>query len=397
MSKPSELIYLDHAATTPMRPEVLTLLQDLQSNLYGNASSIYSVGREARHVLDEAREIVARCIGATPAEIFFTSGGTESDNWALRGIARALAHKGKHIITTAIEHHAVLHPCQALAKEGYRITYLPVDEWGQVRPEDLEAAITEETILVSIMAANNEIGTLQKIQELGTICRNRQVLFHSDMVQAAGAIAIDMATLPVDLASFSSHKLYGPKGVGALYVRRGIRLRNLLEGGAQERTKRPGTENVPAIRAFAEAFALAVEELESNRARLLPLRARMIEQLSQIPHSRLNGHPEERLPNNVNFSFEFIEGESILLLLDSLGICCSSGSACTSGSLDPSHVLLAIGLPHEIAHGSVRATLGHSTTEEQVDRFCTALANIVQRLRDMSPLYDDFLRQNSAT
>lgn len=389
----SKVTYLDHAATTPIRPEALAILQDLQSHLYGNASSIYSVGRQAKTQLDEAREIIAGVIHAQPNEVFFTSGGTESDNWALRGAAAAYAHKGKHIITTGIEHHAIFHTCQRLAKEGYDVTYLPVDEYGRVDPETLRRALRPDTILVSIMAANNEIGTLQPLKALAEVAHEQGALFHSDAVQAGGAIPLDMQALGLDLCSFSSHKMYGPKGVGALYVRRGLRLRNLLEGGAQERNKRPGTENVPAIRAFAECFRLSQEEMPQESKRLIELRDHLIDQaLKRIPHSRLNGHPVERLPNNVNLSFEFIEGESILLLLDSMGFCCSSGSACTSGSLDPSHVLLSIGLPHEIAHGSVRATLGHETTLEAVDRFVDALEAIVKRLRDMSPLYDDYLK-----
>lgn len=396
MKHPEKITYFDHAATTPIRPEVLEAMTEVLSSVYGNASSIYSVGREAKHLLDQARDQVARCIHADSAEIFFTSGGSESDNWAIKGVAKAYAHKGKHIITTSIEHHAVLHTCQVLAKEGFEITYLPVDEYGIVSVEDLAKAIRPDTILVSIMTANNEIGSLQPVAEIGALCREKQVLFHTDAVQAGGAIPIDVKEMKIDLCSFSAHKMHGPKGVGALYVRRGVRLKNLIDGGAQERTKRAGTENLAGIVGFAKAFTLAVEEMDEVSKREAAIRDRMITRvLETIPYSRLNGHRTLRLPNNCNFSFEFIEGESMLLLLDSLGYCCSSGSACTSGSLDPSHVLLAIGLPHEIAHGSLRVSLGRINTMEEVEPFVLALAKIVERLREMSPLYDDFLKQQA--
>lgn len=395
MSKAQKITYYDHAATTPIRPEVLAVMTELLTSVYGNASSIYSLGQEAKNRLDEAREVVANCIHAQkPREIFFTSGGSEADNWALKGVAKAYAHKGKHIITTTIEHHAILHTCQALSKEGYEITYLPVDEGGRISLQQLEKAIRPDTILVSIMAANNEIGTIQPLKEIGELCRSKKVLFHSDTVQAAGAIPLDVQEMKIDLCSFSAHKMYGPKGVGALYVRDGVRLANLIDGGAQERMRRAGTENLASIAGFAKAFELAVQEMPEKTAKLLAIRNEICKQvLEKIPYSRLNGDPVNRLPNNLNFSFEFIEGESMLLLLDSLGYCCSSGSACTSGALDPSHVLLAIGLPHEIAHGSLRISLGSSNTLEEVDAFVDALAAIVSRLRTMSPLYDDFLNK----
>lgn len=397
MSDLTKITYYDHAATTPVRPEVLTVMTEQLANNYGNASSIYSIGRQSKKSLDEAREVVASCIGALPAEVFFTSGGSEADNWALKGVAKAYVNKGKHIITTAIEHHAILHTCQSLAQEGYEITYLSVDETGLVRLDELEKAIRPDTILVSIMAANNEIGTIQPLAEIGALCRSKNVLFHTDAVQAAGAIPLNMKEMNIDLCSFSSHKMYGPKGVGALFIRRGLRLKNLIDGGGQERTKRAGTENIAGIVGFAKAFELATLEMAATTAKLDEIRNKIIHDvLAAIPYSRLNGHPTKRLPNNINFSFEFIEGESLLLLLDALGYCCSSGSACTSGSLDPSHVLLAIGLPHEIAHGSLRVTLGHDNNLEEVDTFVAALAKIVQRLRDMSPLYDDFLKNQKA-
>jgi len=390
-------IYLDHAATTPVRPEVLEVMLPVFSQTFGNPSSFYKTGRDARHALEDARNIIARCIHADPSEIYFTSCGTESDNWAIKGAARALQNKGRHIITSKIEHHAVLHSCEALAGQGYDITYLDVDAGGLVDPEAVRAAIRPDTILVSIMMANNEIGTLEPIGSIAEICREKKVLFHSDAVQAAGAIPIDVREPCADMLSFSGHKLYAPKGVGALYIRRGVRLANFMDGGAQERNRRGGTENVASIVGFARAFELAAAEMDENRRRLTGLRDPFIKAvLERIPHTRLNGHPSIRLPNNINLSFEFIEGESILLLLDHYGYECSSGSACTSGSLDPSHVLLAIGLPHEIAHGSLRVTLGKSTTKEDLDALVEDLAVIVQRLRDMSPLYDDFKKNSQS-
>jgi cysteine desulfurase len=392
MSK-RERVYLDYAATTPVRQEVLDVMLDIYKNEYGNPSSFYQEGQKAAKIVSNARDTVAACIGAQASEVYFTSCGTESDNWAIKGAAASLASKGKHIITSKIEHHAVIHPCEALAKQGYEITWIEVDQDGLVNPDDVRSAIRPDTILVTIMMANNEIGTVQPIGEIGKICKEKKVLFHTDAVQAAGALKIDVKDLNVDLMSFSGHKIYAPKGVGALYIRKGVRIANLLDGGAQEKNKRGGTENVAAIAGFAKAFELATTELEENSAKLSELRDSLMNQiLAEIPYARINGHKSKRLPNNVNISFEFIEGESILLMLDFSGYSCSSGSACTSGSLDPSHVLLAIGLPHEIAHGSLRVTFGKDSKQEHVDNLVKDLKEIVKKLRDMSPLYSDFLK-----
>jgi len=381
--------YLDHAATTPVRPEVLAAMQPIFTEIYGNPSSFYQTGQLAKRRLDEARATIAACIGAKPTEIFFTSGGSEADNWAIKGTASRYAAKGRHLITTSIEHHAVLHSMEALQRQGYEITILPVDNFGLVDPEAVRAAIRPDTTLVSIIMANNEIGTIQPIAEIGKICREAKVLFHTDAVQAAGAISINVSELNVDMMSFSGHKFYSPKGVGFLYIRTGVRIDNLIDGGSQERNRRAGTENMPSIVGMAKAFELATAEIETNACQLSGMRDALIDSvLERIPFTRLNGHPTQRLPNNANFSFEFIEGESILLMLDHLGFECSSGSACTSGSLDPSHVLLAIGLPHEIAHGSLRVTFGKSNTVEDVPRLVDALVGIVDRLRQMSPLYE---------
>jgi cysteine desulfurase len=386
-------IYLDHAATTPVRAEVLSAMLPVFSNIFGNPSSFYKDGRDAFHALEEARATIARCINADSGEIFFTSCGTESDNWAIKGVADAHQAKGRHIITSVIEHHAVLHTCDALEKHGYEITRLPVDNDGLVDPEAVRAAIRPDTILVTIMMANNEIGVIEPVEEIAAICREKKVIFHSDAVQAAGAIPIDVRLLGADMLSFSGHKLYAPKGVGVLFIRKGVRIANFFDGGAQERKRRGGTENVPSIVGMAKAFELAFAEMPENSARLAGLRDTLIAGiLEKIPHTRLNGHPTRRLPNNANFSFQFIEGESILLMLDHYGYECSSGSACTSGSLDPSHVLLAIGLPHEIAHGSLRVTFGHTNTLDDVHALIEDLIYIVQRLRDMSPLYEDYLK-----
>jgi cysteine desulfurase len=391
-------IYLDHAATTPVRPEVVEAMLPILTENFGNPSSFYQHGRDAKRALEDARARIATCLSADPAEIYFTSCGTESDNWAIKGAAQTLQAKGRHIITSKIEHHAVLHSCQALEKQGFEVTYLDVDGDGLVDPAAVLAALRPDTILVTIMMANNEIGTIEPIGEIAAICHEHKVLFHSDAVQAAGALPIDVRQLRVDMMSFSGHKLYAPKGVGVLYIRKGLRIANFMDGGAQERNRRGGTENVASIAGLARAFELATAELEENAARLSGLRDTLIHGiLERIPHARLNGHPTMRLPNNVNLSFQFIEGESILLMLDHLGFECSSGSACTSGSLDPSHVLLAIGLPHEIAHGSLRVTFGHMNTPEQVQKLIDDLVMIVQRLRDMSPLYDDFLKQQKQT
>jgi cysteine desulfurase len=382
-------VYLDHAATTYTKREVLEEMLPYFTETYGNPSSIHSYGREARKALDFARECTARAFNAEPSEIFFTGGGSEADNWAIKGAALANRKKGTHIITTAIEHHAVLHTCQYLEKMGFKVTYLPVDEYGLVTPEQVRQAITDETILITIMFANNEIGTIQPIAEIGAIAREKKVLFHTDAVQAAGHVKIDVNAMNIDLMSISGHKLYGPKGVGALYIRRGVRLDPLLHGGAQERNRRAGTENLPAIAGLGKAIEMAAENMEEESARLERMRDRLIEGvLSSIDNVRLNGHPTRRLPGNANFSFEFIEGEALLLSLDIKGIAGSSGSACTSGSLDPSHVLLAIGLPHEIAHGSLRLTLGEENTDEDIDYVLEVLPEIVQRLRAMSPLFN---------
>lgn len=384
-------IYLDHASTTPVRPEVVEAMAPYFTEHFGNPSSIYPLGQEASDAVAAARESLASLIGATPREIFFSSGGTESDNWALKGFARANATKGRHIITSAIEHHAVLHTCEALVREGFEVTYLPVDEHGLVSVEDFKAAIRPDTILASIMFANNEIGTIEPIRELAAVAHKASVVFHTDAVQAFGHEPIDVNELGIDMLSASSHKIYGPKGVGLLYVRRGVKLQNLLDGGQQERGRRGSTENVPGIVGFARAAELAAEEIAPERDRQLALRDHAIRRiLEEIPSAKLNGSWESRLANNVNFSFEFIEGEGMLLQLAARGICVSSGSACTSGSLDPSHVLLAIGLPHEIAHGSLRMTLGRDTTREDVDFAVDSLKATLQNLRMMSPLYEDF-------
>ena len=385
-------IYLDHASTTPVRPEVVEAMTPHFTEHFGNPSSIDPLGQEASDAVAAARESLAALIGAAPREIFFTSGGTESDNWAIKGFARANAAKGRHIITSAIEHHAVLHTCQALEREGFEVTYLPVDEHGLVSVEDFKAAIRPDTILVSIMFANNEIGTIEPVRQLAEAAHEANVVFHTDAVQAFGHEPIDVNELGIDMLSASSHKIYGPKGVGLLYVRRGVKLQNLLDGGQQERGRRGSTENVPGIVGFARAAELAVDELAPEHNRQLALRDHAIRRiLAEIPSAKLNGSWESRLANNVNFSFEFIEGEGMLLQqLAARGICVSSGSACTSGSLDPSHVLLAIGLPHEIAHGSLRLTLGRDTTPEDVDFAVDSLKAMLQNLRMMSPLYEDF-------
>lgn len=384
------LIYLDHASTTPVREEVLTAMLPYFCERFGNPSSLYPLGQEASDAVEAARGTLAHVLNAQPREIFFTSGGTESDNWAIKGFARAHASKGKHIITTAIEHHAVLHACEALEREGFTVTYLPVDEYGLVSAAAFEAAIQPDTILASVMFANNEIGTIEPISELAQIAHAAGVVFHTDAVQAFCHEPIDVEELGVDMLSASSHKIYGPKGVGLLYVRRGIKLQNLLDGGQQEHGKRGSTENVAGIVGFAEAARLAQTDLVSEHARQLALRDHAIKRiLAEIPSAKLNGSWEHRLANNVNFSFEFIEGEGMLLQLAAQGICASSGSACTSGSLDPSHVLLAIGLPHEIAHGSLRSTIGRSTSQANIDQAIDALKAILTNLRMMSPLYED--------
>lgn len=386
-------IYLDHASTTPVHTEVLEAMLPYFTKEFGNPSSIYPLGQNASDAVAEARDTLAALIGAKPQEIFFTSSGTESDNWALKGFMHANASKGKHLITSAIEHHAVLHTCETLEHEGFEVTYLPVDEHGLVSVEDFKAAIRPDTILTSIMFANNEIGTIEPIAELASAAHEANIVFHTDAVQAFGHEPIDANELGIDLLSASSHKICGPKGVGLLYVRKGIKLQNLLDGGQQERGKRGSTENVPGIIGFAKAAELAQADLLPERDRQRALRDHAIKRiLSEIPDAKLNGSWEDRLANNVNFSFEFIEGEGMLLQLAARGICVSSGSACTSGSLDPSHVLLAIGLPHEIAHGSLRLTIGKSTTQEDIDFTVDSLKNTLENLRMMSPLYEDYKR-----
>lgn len=385
------MIYLDNAATTKIRPEALDAMTSYLHNEFGNPSSIYPLGESAAKAIKDARCAIATEIGADPREITFTSGGTESDNWALISGAQARANRGRHIITSAIEHHAILHTCEYLESVGFEVTYLPVDEFGLVSPESLTSALRDDTILVSIMYANNEIGTVQPIRQLAQIAHERGALFHTDAVQAFGHEKIDVAELGVDMLSASAHKINGPKGTGLLYVKRGVRLQPFIHGGQQERGKRAGTENVAGIVAFAKALEITAAERETESARQRELRDHAIARItSEIPYCRLNGHAEKRLANNINISFEFIEGEGLLLRLAAFGVCASSGSACTSGSLDPSHVLLAIGLPHEKAHGSLRLTLGHETTREDIDFVCDKLTGIVGGLRAMSPLWEDF-------
>ena len=382
-------IYLDNAATTACAPEVVEAMLPYFTEVFGNASSIHAYGREAKRAIEAARRQVARALNAAiPQEIIFTAGGSESDNWAIKGAAFSRKEKGRHIITTAIEHHAVLHTCQWLEKQcGFEVTYLPVDADGKVSAAAVEKAIRPDTVLVSVMAANNEIGTLQPIAEIGAVCRARGVLFHTDAVQAVGAIPLDVQAMNIDLLSLSGHKFHGPKGVGALYVRKGLKLDNLIHGGAQERGFRAGTENLPGIVGMGRAIELAAERLTENAQRMIRLRDRLITGIMErVPEVRLNGHPTDRLPNNCNLSFKYIEGEALLLRLDLAGIAGSSGSACTSGTLDPSHVLLAIGLPHAIAHGSLRLTLGADTTDEDIDAVLDRLPPIVQDLRAMSAM-----------
>ncbi len=384
-------IYMDHAATTYVKPAVLEAMLPFFTENFGNASSIHTRGQAARSAIDRARDQVAAAINALPAEIYFTGGGSESDNMALKGVAESYAKKGNHIITTKIEHHAILHTCEWLEKNrGVSVTYLDVDEAGRVTPEQVEAALRPETILVSIMFANNEIGTIEPIAAIGSICKKRGVLFHTDAVQAVGAVPVDVRAMNIDLLSMSAHKFYGPKGIGALYVKKGVRIPSFVHGGAQERGKRAGTENLPGIVGMGKAVELAAANLEKDSRRIVALRDRLMKGiLERVPDSRVNGDTINRLPNNLNMCFRYIEGEALLLRLDLAGIEGSSGSACTSGSLDPSHVLLAIGLPHEIAHGSLRLTLGDATTEEDVDYVLDTLPQIVRALREMSPIFEE--------
>ena len=386
----SKYIYMDNAATTPIKREVLEAMMPYFTDKYGNPSSIYSIGGQSRNAIERAREKVSKVFNAKPQEIFFTSCGSESDNWAIKGIAYANRKRGNHIITSKIEHHAVLHTCQYLEKQGFRVTYLDVDEYGFINLDQLKESIRDDTILISIMFANNEIGTIQPIAEIGKIAKEKGIYFHTDAVQAIGNVKIDVNELNIDLLSLSAHKFYGPKGIGALYIRQGVKIDPLISGGAQERNRRAGTENVPYIVGLGKAIELACENIDEHNEKLTKLRKRLIKGIfDNIDYVRLNGDDEKRLPGNANFCFRFIEGESILLSLDMEGIAGSSGSACTSGSLDPSHVLLAIGLPHEIAHGSLRLTLGDFNTEEDVDYVVEKLTEIVARLRAMSPLYDE--------
>ena len=379
-------IYMDNSATTPVRKEVVEEMIPYLTENFGNPSSIYDLGKTSKHAVEKARKRVAYAIGAEENEIYFTSGGTESDNWAIKGIAFANRNKGKHIITSSIEHHAVLHACKWLEGQGFEVTYLPVDKYGMVSPEDLKNAIRDDTILISIMLANNEIGTIQPVDEIGKIARENRIYFHTDAVQAIGHVPIDVQKMNIDLLSLSGHKFQGPKGCGALYIRKGTKIETLLHGGAQERKRRAGTENVPAIAGLGKAIELAVGEIGESDKTLLEMRERLIKDLLKIPKTHLNGHPIKRLANNVNVTFEYIEGESLLLLLNAKGVFASTGSACNSSSLEPSHVLTACGVPHEIVHGSLRLSLGKMNTQEDVNRILEVLPEIVQKLRNMSPL-----------
>ena len=387
------MIYLDNAATTKTAPEVVDAMLPYFSEYYGNASTIYSLGAESKKAMDHARQTIADSLGAKPGEIYFTAGGSESDNWALKATAEAYASKGKHIITTKIEHHAILHTCEYLEKRGFEITYLNVDRDGLISLDELKAAIRPDTILISVMFANNEIGTIEPIDEIGEIAKEHGVLFHTDAVQAYAQVPINVDEMHIDMLSASGHKLNGPKGIGFLYIRKGVKIRSFVHGGAQERSRRAGTENIPGIVGLGAAVERAMRIMDTKTRKEIELRDYLIGRLeNEIPHCWLNGHRTKRLPNNINFSFLFIEGESMLIMLDMKGICASSGSACTSGSLDPSHVLLAIGLKHEEAHGSLRLTLSEESTKEEMDIVAEEVKKIVQRLRDMSPLYEDFLK-----
>jgi len=383
-----DIYYFDNSATTKIAPQVLEDMMPYLTEKYGNASSIYSLGRESRKAIDLARDQVAEALHADSKEIYFTNSGTEADNWALKGVANANKEKGKHIITSSIEHHAILHTCKYLEKQGFEVTYLPVNKNGIIDLDELKKSIREDTILISVMFANNEIGTIQPIKEIGEIAREKGIYFHTDAVQAVGNIDIDVKDMNIDLLSLSAHKFNGPKGIGVLYVRDGVKIENLLHGGSQEKTKRPSTENVAGIVGLGKAIELTTKNIPEKTKHLLALRQKTIDGLLQIPETILNGDTEKRLPGNVNVCFKYIEGESILLMLDQLNICASSGSACTSGSLEPSHVLLAIGLPHEIAHGSLRLSFSKDNTEEEIDYLLEKLPPIIEKLRNMSPLYN---------
>ena len=389
-----KMIYLDNAATTKTAPEVVEAMLPYFTEFFGNASSVYGFAGNSKEAMAKARETIANSLGAKSNEIYFTAGGSEADNWALKATAEAYKAKGNHIITTKIEHHAILHTAEWLEKNGFEVTYLNVDENGVVKLDELKAAIRPETILISVMFANNEIGTIQPIKEIGEIAKANGILFHTDAVQAFGQVPINVDELNIDMLSSSGHKLNGPKGIGFLYIRKGIKMRSFVHGGGQERKRRAGTENIPAIVGYGAAVERAISTMKERTDKEIELRDYLIDRvLKEVPYTRLNGHRTDRLPNNANFSFQFIEGESLLIMLDMEGICGSSGSACTSGSLDPSHVLLAIGLPHEIAHGSLRLTLSDETTKEDIDFVVEKVKEIVARLRDMSPLYEDFMKK----
>lgn len=391
-----KMIYLDNAATTKTAPEVVEAMLPYFTEFYGNASAVYEFGGKSKEAVSKARETIAGILGAKENEIYFTAGGSEADNWAVKAVAEFYKDKGKHIITSKIEHHAVLHTCQWLEQNGFEVTYLDVDENGAVKLEELKKAIRPDTILITIMFANNEIGTIEPVAEIGKIAKEHGILFHTDAVQAFGQVPINVEEMNIDMLSASGHKLNGPKGIGFLYIRTGVKIRSFIHGGAQERKRRAGTENIPGIVGFGKAAELAVSTMEERIRRETELRDYMIERvLKEVPFTRVNGHRKDRLPNNINFCFQFIEGESLLIMLDMKGICGSSGSACTSGSLDPSHVLLAIGLPHEIAHGSLRLTLGADTTKEELDYTIEAIKEIVARLRAMSPLYEDYMKKHN--
>ena len=390
-----EFVYLDNAATTKVRPEVVEAMLPYFTEIYGNASAVYDFGQKCKQAIENARETIGSSIGTRASNIYFTAGGSESDNWALKGVAEAYKDKGKHIITTKIEHHAILHTCAYLEQQGYEVTYLDVDADGLVSPEDVKKAIRPDTILISVMFANNEIGTIEPIEEIGAIAHEHGILFHTDAVQAYAQVPIDVEKMHIDLLSASGHKLNGPKGIGFLYIRQGLKLKSFIHGGAQERKRRAGTENVPGIVGLGKAVEIAMATMDERIKKESELRDYLIARIEdEIPFAKLNGHRVKRLPNNINFCFRFIEGESMLIMLDMAGICGSSGSACTSGSLDPSHVLLAIGLPHEIAHGSLRLTLSDEITKEQLDYVVDHLKEIVAKLRSMSPLYEDYAKKH---
>ena len=389
-------IYLDNAATTKTRPEVVQAMLPYFTEYYGNPSSVYEFSNESKKAINRSRETIAEAIGAKTNEIYFTAGGTESDNWALAATAEAYQAKGNHIITSKIEHHAVLHTCEYLEKRGFEVTYLDVDENGVIKLDELKKAIRPTTILISIMFANNEIGTIEPVKEIGEIAKEHGIIFHTDAVQAFGHVPINVDEYHIDMMSASGHKLNGPKGIGFLYIRTGIKTRSFMHGGAQERKRRGGTENVPGIVGFGKAVEIAVNTMEERTKRESELRDYLMNRvMAEVPYVRINGHRTSRLSNNVNFAFQFIEGESLLIMLDMVGICGSSGSACTSGSLDPSHVLLAIGLPHEIAHGSLRLTLNADNTMEEMDYVAESIKKIVEKLRGMSPLYEDFVKRQN--